>query len=50
MFKFNTGKYGDVDWQDDVKTWGITHVPGDQYISLDFGSYYIKLEWGFINV
>jgi hypothetical protein len=50
MFSIHTGKYTETDWQDTVDTWGITHVPSEQYISLDFGRYFTRLDWGVKNV
>ena len=50
MFKITSGKSPDLDWQDTVTTWGIVHVPADEYICLEFGNYYLKFEWGFTDV
>ena len=48
MFKIISGKH--PTFENDVIVWGLVYVPGDQYVSLDFKSYFIKLEWGFTDV
>ena len=50
MFDIRTGNYSKLEFEDDVKFWGLAYCPSDKYLTLDFGKYYIKLEWGYLNV